>query len=358
MLPISSGRRNEPAYRIAMVVPLSGPAGIFGPSCQSLSDLAADNLNLAEGISSRRVELTYVDGGRHPADVAAEVQSLANSGAIDAVTGWHISSVRSHLAPVLAGRVPYVYTSIYEGGENRSGIYCSGETPEQQIYPAMRWLRDHAGAKRWYIVGENYIWPKGSFVKVRQFAATLGVDITGTSFVTFGQRDMSGVAHEVRKSGSDAVLMLLVGQDAVNFNQEFSRLGLHRRMLRFSPLMEENILLAGDPDDSAELYSSAAYFRSLTTADSLDLIGDYVRSHGPDAPVVNNAGQSCYQGIYTIANLRERARGGTVPHFDAVVDGLGFDSPRGPVTFAGNQAVQPVHLAKADGYDFVVIDTL
>ncbi len=42
----------------------------------------------------------------------------------------------------------------------------------------------------------------------------------------------------------------------------------------------------------------------------------------------------------------------------AVADGLGYDGPRGPVSFTGNHLQQRVHLAVADGYDFDVLVAL
>lgn len=345
-------------YRIAMVIPLQGPGGIFGPSCMAVSELAVRELNAIHGIAGRWVELSYIDGGQSPKVVAAEVGKLIDAGQIDAVTGWHISSVRQQLAPVINGRTPYVYTSLYEGGEQSANIYCSGETPEQQILPAMRWLRDHRGVRSWYVVGANYVWPIRSHQLVQQFASALGVEIRGSSFVTMGNADDPALPRAVAASNCDGVLIMLVGQDSVHFNRHFAEQGLHERIVRFSPLLEENMLLAGGEGAAENLFSSAAYFRSLTTGSSLDLISNYVDVNGATAPALNNMAESCYQGIYTLANLALRAGGVSVDTYDSMIDGLVFDSPRGVVRFEGNQARQQIYLAQADGFDFDVLDTL
>jgi len=72
--------------------------------------------------------------------VADEVGAMVAAGIVDAVVGWHISAVRQVLAPRIAGRVPYVYTALYEGGERTPGVFLVGETPSSQLLPAMRWL--------------------------------------------------------------------------------------------------------------------------------------------------------------------------------------------------------------------------
>ncbi|UMP07590.1 substrate-binding domain-containing protein [Amycolatopsis sp. EV170708-02-1] len=341
-----------------MVVPLQGPAGLFGPSCEAITELAVHELNESGGILGRQVEAEVVDGGGTPAQVAGDLRRLVGTGRVDAVSGWHISSVRHALAPVVADRIPYVYTSLYEGGERRAGIFCTGETPRCQIEPALRWLRDHLGTRRWFVVGDDYVWPHRSTRAIRHYAKDLDLRITGEAFVGLGAGDMSTVVRKIEQSTSDGVLMLLVGQDAVRFNRAFAAHGLSDRLIRFSPLMEENMLLASGANATGNLYVSAAYFRSMVTADAMDLLGRYVGRNGPGAPALNNAAESCYEGLHTLAELVRRAGTSELPALNAAIDGVAYHGPRGTIEFRGQQADQHVHLAVADGYDFEVLTRL
>ena len=353
--------RVQPAaqsFRIGVVIPLQGPGGIFGPSCISVCEMAKDEINRDDGVAGRQAELVYIDGGQSPQRVAEEVARLIEDDLIDAVTGWHISSIRRLLAPIVSGRVPYVYTSLFEGGEHAPGVYCSGETPEQQVFPAMQWLRRNLGIRRWHVVGARYVWPVRSMEKTIQSASTMDVEIVGSTFVDMGSGADPLLPLDVAASGCDGVLMLLVGQDAVAFNRSFADAGLHRRITRYSPLMDENMLLASGAEATENLYCSASYFNSLTSADALDFLSRYVSAGGPAAPALNNMAQSCYQGIQTLVRLSQRADSLTVAAFDDVIDGLVLEGPRGIVRYHGNQAVQSVNLARADAFDFEVIQTL
>jgi urea transport system substrate-binding protein len=140
------GRRSGEPARVGLVVPLQGPAGLFGPSCEAVAATAVRAINDA-GVLGRELAVEVIDGGAPPEQVGATVGRLIDDGRIDAVTGWHISAVRHAVAPMTAGRVPYVYTSLYEGGGSRPGVFCSGETPARQIAPALRWLRDVCGVR-------------------------------------------------------------------------------------------------------------------------------------------------------------------------------------------------------------------
>lgn len=348
----------EAVWRVAMVLPLSGPAGLFAPSCEAVVRLAVDELNARGGIRGREVVSEVVDGGRAPAAVAADVAARIARGSVHAVSGWHISSVRRALVPALARRVPYAYPSLYEGGETRPGVFCSGETPDQQIAPALRWLRDEFGTRRWYVVGDDYVWPRVSARAVRGFARELGLDVVGQSFTPLGAGRVGQLVDRVERAACDGVLMLLVGQDAVEFNREFARRGLADRLLRFSPLMEENMLLASGADATANLFVASSYFRSLATTGALDLLAGYLRAHGPGAPALSSAAESCYEGLAALAALAERVDDDRPEAWDAAVDGTAWEGPRGTVEFRGRRARQPVHLAVADGLDFDVLTAL
>lgn len=343
--------------RIGLVIPLQGPAGIFGPSCEAVAATALRMIN-GSGVLSRELDIQVIDGGAPPVRVGAEVARLVEAGRIDAVTGWHISAVRHAVAPITADRIPYVYTSLYEGGETRPGVFCSGETPARQIAPALRWLRDEAGLRRWFIVGDDYIWPRASVEVTREFARHLDLEVTGTAYVPLGATDYGDVLDRIRRSDAEGVLLYLVGQDAVQFNRAFAEHGLHEDFVRFSPLMEENMLLASGAGATRNLFVCASYFRSLVTSSALELSGAYAEQHGPDAPPLNNAAESCYEGLMALAALAGRAGTLDVRGMQSVVEGLGYDGPRGPVSFAGNHLQQRVHLAVADGYDFDVLATL
>lgn len=345
-------------WRVAMVLPLHGPAGLFAPSCEAVVDVAVAEINARGGILGREVVTEVLDGGGRPADVADRVRERVATGTVDAVSGWHISSVREALVPVLAGRVPYAYPSVYEGGEVRPGVFCSGETPDVQIAPALRWLRDELGLRRWFVVGDDYVWPRASAGAVRGYAHDLGLDLVGQDFVELGAADVDRVVTRVERASCDGVLMLLVGQDAVEFNREFARRGLAGRLARFSPLMEENMLLASGADTTANLFVASSYFRSMATSAAMELQGRYLDVHGRGAPALSGAAESCHEGLHTLAALARRAGTAHLDAWDAVADGTAYEGPRGTVEFRGRTARQRVHLAVAQGVDFDVLACL
>jgi ABC-type branched-subunit amino acid transport system substrate-binding protein len=343
---------------VALVIPLRGPAGMFGPSCELSARLAAEELNAAAGLAGREVRLMAVDGGSTPQRVAAEVEALVSPGIADAVVGWHTSAVRQAVAPVIAHQVPYVYTALYEGGEQTPGVFLTGETPARQLQPAMRVLSDLAGARRWCVVGNDYVWPRATAAAARRYARACGGWVCEEVFVPLGTADLEPAVRRVERCDADAVLMLLVGHDAVRFNRRFAARRLHQRCLRLSTLMDENMLLASGAGATAELWAAAGYFETLVTPESLAFGQRYAARFGAEAPPVGSIGESCYEGVRLLASLSERARDVDVRAMSEAAASAGYEGPRGTVRLRGNHVDQRVYLARADAFAFDVIAEL
>jgi urea transport system substrate-binding protein len=339
---------------VALVVPRQGPAGIFGPACELCARLAAEEVNAAGGVLGRELRLVTVDGGAPPAAVAAEVEALVSAGIVSGVTGWHISSVRQAVAPRVAGRVPYVYTALYEGGEDSAGVFLTSETPDGQLRPAMRLLAAERRVRRWYVVGNDYVWPRRTALAARRYARESGGRVCGESYLPLGTGDFAATLRRVIQREADAVLMLLVGSDAVRFNRAFAAAGLDARCLRLTTLMDENMLAASGPDATRGLWATAGFFEALATADTLDFHGRYAARFGLTAPAPSALGESCYEGVLLLAALVGRAGSLSVPAIEAAAGGVRYEGARGLLGLSGRHVRQRIYLAEADGADFAV----
>ncbi|MFV8167302.1 substrate-binding domain-containing protein [Mycobacterium sp. 134] len=351
---------NTDAFRIGLAIPLRGPGGIFGPSCEAVAELAVAQLNATDGILGRPVEIEVLDAGAPVEEFCDQTMAQVQSGAVHAVVGWHISTVRQHMSPVLAQmNVPYVYTSLHEGAAGEA-VLCPGETPALQVLPGLRWLNEHLGLKRWAIAGSDYVWPRRTARAVHTYAEASGSKVVGEFYLRYGCRDFTSALRDLDRSDADAVIMLLVGRDAVLFNRQFATNGMQGRMVRFSPLMEENMLLASGGWATDNLYVAAAYFNSLATSSALDFTGSYLDRFGPHAPALNNAAESCYEGILALAASVNEVHSVDSRQILATIEGRGvtYNGPRGTVHLGVGRSRQRVHIARADHYDFDVIGTL
>ncbi len=345
---------NRTTVDVALVIPRSGSAGIYGPSCEACAQLAITDLNATSGLLGRPVRLIPIDGSRAPMVVAADIARLIDGGMIDAVTGWHISPVRQAIARVTSNRIPYVYGPLYEGGERTPGLFLTGETPSRQLLPAMDWMNSEYGIDRWILIGNDYVWPRQTGAAARHHARGRGNPLISEIYLPLGTEDFSDAIAQVESTSATGVLLLLVGGDGVAFNRQFAATGLAGAVRRLSPHVEENMLLASGSESNDGLFAAAGYFEALNTTSSMDFAAHYYARFGPAAPALNSIGESCYEAITLLIELACRAGSLDVADLTAAANRLTYQSPRGEVSMRGNQLSQDIYVAEANHLDFEI----
>jgi urea transport system substrate-binding protein len=345
---------NATTIDIALVIPRSGSAGIYGPSCEACAELAIIDLNASTGLLGRQVRLIPVDGSREPAVVASDIARLVDANVIDAVTGWHISPVRQAIARVTSNRVPYVYGPLYEGGERTPGLFLTGETPSRQLLPAMDWMKAEYGINRWLLIGNDYVWPRQTGAAARNHAQRNGAPLVEEIYVPLGTQDFTAAIRRVEATSATGVLLLLVGGDGVAFNRQFAATGLDLAVPRLSPHVEENMLMASGSESNTGLFATAGYFEALNTTPSMDFASHYYTRFGAAAPALNSIGESCYEAITLLIALTSRAGSLDIADLTIAAERLTYISPRGEVTMRGNQMTQDIYIAEAKDLDFDV----
>jgi urea transport system substrate-binding protein len=292
--------------RMGLAVPLSGPLAMTVPSALDLAGLATDEVNAAGGISGRPVELVAVDSGRPPDVVAAEVAGLHRAGVVDLLVGFHTSDVHRAVERALPPGARYVFTPPHEGGARRAGVLRIGQSPLDQHAAALTWLVRNRRARRWVLLGTDYVWPRAVHRAARHVLGGVGAEVVAEALVPFGPGDTAPLLDLVQRSRADAVLLSLVGRDLVAFNREFGRTGLDRRVVRLSGALEENGLYALGGDATGELFACMPSFAAADDGrdeHQLALQERHSRRSGPAAPVVSAYARGVYDGVRLAAAL-------------------------------------------------------
>jgi len=340
--------------KIGVLVPDSGPAGLFGPSTRNAAMLAAEDINAAGGINGEQIELIFADVGVAPAEATQAAVRLWRGEGVEAFVGMHDSAVREAINGQLNGAIPYVYTPVYEGKACNTGMYVTGETPSQQLAPVIPHLMETEGAKNWYLIGNDYNWPRDTNALANQFIAEAGGEVVGEEYLPFAVAEFDSSLQRIKESGADAVLVTLVGGDSVGFNVAFAGFGLDEQAIRLGTLIEENTLMGIGAANANGLYSSSGYFASIETEAAQDFAAAYAKAYGADAAPLNTLGQSAYDGLQLLATLANKAKSMDVASIEGIAEGTSFTSPRGQGTLTGRHVAQTIYLANATGGSFEV----
>jgi len=354
--PVAQPSRRAPSsaheHVVAVLVPMSGSAGIWGPSCISSAQLAIEEINSKRGAGGQPIAPLFLDSDDSAlGTLEHEISGLLEEGGISAIVGMNVSSVRQRLNKIVRGRIPYVYTPLYEGNEHTPNVFTIGETPADQLQPAIRYLSQTLRARRWALIGNDYVWPRTSHAVAKRSVAECGGTVTFDGYVPFGLEEAEWLAERIALTRPDIVLVSLVGQDAVEFNRAFGQLGLDRNIFRFSTAIEENILMATGGENTKRLFAASSYFSALATPANEEFKERYRSMHAGCPPVLNALGQSLYEGIHFYAAMHEqRQRDGAGP--------ISYRSARGGSFLSNDRKDMTIYLSRADGHDFHIIDKL
>lgn len=313
-------------------------------------------LNHQSGIAARACRLLTVNAADDAPDIEETLVDLVSSCHIDAIVGMHISAVRQRIVGAVGGQIPYVYTPLYEGGETTPGVFAIGETASRQLRPAIEWLGKSRRPRRWLAVGNDYVWPRVSHALARQYIASAGGELIAETYVPLGTSDYSQVLDQVRKSRADAVLVSLIGQDAIDFNRAFGGQRLSDSVLRLSCAIDENELLGIGANNTDNLYVACGYFSSLDTDANLAFKERYYNHFGERAPTLSNLGQSTYEGVHFLAALLKNALESPAQWDDVGKAPIAYKSARKTAYFGAGVNHTPIYLARAEGNVFRVIN--
>ena len=149
----------------------------------------------------------------------------------------------------------------HEKQEQRAGVFAIGDTPDRQLQPAIVWMTRRERPRRWALLGNDYVWPHVSNRLARGYIAQCGAQVVSEQYVPLHTTDYSAQLAALRTAGADAVLLSLVGEDAIAFNRAFGEQGLAKSTLRLSCVIEENELLAIGAQNTERLYVASSYLR-------------------------------------------------------------------------------------------------
>ncbi len=289
-------RRSTP-FNIGLLIPTSGSLGLLGPSAYACARLARDTWNSRGGLNGREVALTVLNASESSTSLSEELDSLIEAKEVDALVTLCNTAVCRHISEVVRARVPLIYTPHFEGEGLPGWVHAIGETLDRQLAPAIDWVRQRYCPKRWYLLGNDYSWPRRCHALAASCLRASGAEVIGERYVPLGEHDFEPIVEDIRERRADAVLISLVGGESIYMCRAFGAAGLAGKVLRLSVCMEENAILGMGHENTDGMFVAAGYFANLES----DVNGDFkerYRAHfGDRAPMLNSLAQSVYEGV-------------------------------------------------------------
>jgi urea transport system substrate-binding protein len=220
--------------KIGILHSLSGTMAISETSLKDVALMTIEEINAQGGLLGRKLEPVVVDPASNWPLFAEKARELIEKEKVAVTFGCWTSVSRKSVLPVFEELNGLLFYPVqYEGEESSYNVFYTGAAPNQQAIPAVEYLMSEAGggAKRFVLLGTDYVYPRTTNKILRYFLHSKGVadaDIM-EEYTPFGHSDYQTIIAKVKKFAEGkrtAVVSTINGDSNVPFYKELGNQGL------------------------------------------------------------------------------------------------------------------------------------
>ncbi|MFJ2990303.1 urea ABC transporter substrate-binding protein [Collimonas sp. NPDC087041] len=363
--------------KVGVLHSLSGTMAISETSLKDVALMAIEEINAHGGVLGKQLEPVVVDPASNWPLFAEKARQLISQDKVSVVFGCWTSVSRKSVLPVFKELNSLLFYPVqYEGEELEKNVFYTGAAPNQQAIPATEYLmsKEGGGAKRFVLLGTDYVYPRTTNKILRAFLHSKGVKDSDIDevYTPFGHSDYQTIVANIKKfsaGGKTAVISTINGDSNVPFYKELGNAGLKATdvpVVAFSVGEEE--LRGVDTKPLVGHLAAWNYFESVKNPVNAAFIKKWkayaLAKNLPNASTVvtNDPMEATYVGIYMWKQAVEKAKSTDTDKVIAAMAGQKFNAPSGYVLemdATNHHLHKPVMIGeiKADGQFNVVSKT-
>jgi urea transport system substrate-binding protein len=330
--------------KVGVLHSLSGTMAISETVLKDVALMAFEEINASGGVMGYKIEPVVVDPASNWPLFAEKARQLITQDKVVAVFGCWTSVSRKSVLPVFEELNGLLFYPVqYEGEELSRNVFYTGAAPNQQAIPAVEYLmsEEGGGAKRWVLLGTDYVYPRTTNKILRAFLKSKGVsdkDIL-EMYTPFGHSDYQTIVADIKKfsaGGKTAVVSTINGDSNVPFYKELGNQGLKATdvpVVAFSVGEEE--LRGVDTKPLVGHLAAWNYFMSLKNPQNDGFKKKWAayakakKLPAADKPLTNDPMEATYIGIYMWKQAVEKAKSFDVDKVIVAMGGQTFKAPSG-----------------------------
>ena len=213
--------------KVGVLHSLSGTMAISETTLKDTMLMLIEDQNKNGGLLGKQLEAVVVDPASNWPLFAEKARGLITEDKVVATFGCWTSVSRKSVLPVFEELNSILFYPVqYEGEESSKNVFYTGAAPNQQAIPAVDYLMDTIGVKRWVLAGTDYVYPRTTNKILEAYLKAKGVnsDDIMISYTPFGHSDWQSIVSDIKKFGSvglkTAVVSTINGDANVPFYKE------------------------------------------------------------------------------------------------------------------------------------------
>ncbi|GHE05522.1 amino acid ABC transporter [Defluviimonas sp. 20V17] len=314
---------------IGVPVGLSGANSVVAPSVVQAAELAVDEINAKGGVLGRPLKLVVADDASGAVGAQKAFDSLVFQKNVNVLISMETSAARNAGLPIVAkGKIPYIYTSFYEGHSCSPYLYVDAWVPEQQVPPVVDYLKGK-GAKTYFLIGSDYAFGRGMLGFARKYIDKTGGKVVGEEYLPMDGTDWTPIISKLKALGADALITSTAGgAPNVTLTKQLRSSGV---TIPYANLAVDEGTAKSMGKDAAGILISASYITGIDSKANKDFMAALKKKFGDKARTPNDLSVPEYEGIYLYAKAVEKAgTTDTRPVLKALGE-VSFTGPRGTI---------------------------
>ncbi len=323
----------------------TGAINISGIPAIAGTRFAIEEINANGGLLGKQLELIEYDTQSDISKYTQYVRKLILQDEVVVIHAGITSASREAIRPIIDEyQVLYFYDNLYEGGVCDKYVFCTGQTPGQQMGPLAEYGLKNYGTKCYTIAADynfghiswkwwDIFWRNGGGIAPAA-GMVQGEHVGKAEFIPLDVTDFNATIQRIQQAKPDVLMTFLVGAAHVNFYRQFAAAGLRDSIPIISTNFgsgNEHILLSASEVEG--LVVCAAYFDDLDTPRNAAFKAAAKKFTGDPDYLVGEQFSQKYTGWMMWAKAVEKAGS-----FDreavtqAMESGIGMEAPHGRVT--------------------------
>jgi branched-chain amino acid transport system substrate-binding protein len=257
-------------------------------------------------------------------------------------------------------KIPYFYSSLYEGGVCDRYNFISGASASQQLGVLLDWAVKNYG-KKFYIMAPDYNFGTIAAVWIHKYAKDVGGEVVGEDFLPLSASDFSATLRKIQESQPDVVIALPVGANQTGFLEQFAAAGLKSKIgIVSTNYGSGNQQVVVSPDAGEGIVVSQEYFHWIDEPKNAEFKKIWQAAYGDKEPIISEAADA-WNAVHVWALGVEKA--GTTdaePVIDALESGITFEGPNGTVGYqpGSHHFKQNIYIVRGNrehGFDVIQV---
>ena len=167
----------EDTIKVGVLHSLSGTMAISETTLKDTVLMLVDEQNKKGGLMGKKLEAVVVDPASNWPLFAEKARELIEKEKVSVVFGCWTSVSRKSVLPVFEELNSLLFYPVqYEGEESSKNVFYTGAAPNQQAIPAVDYLMNDIGVKRWVLEGTDYVYPRTTNKILEAYLKAKGVD--------------------------------------------------------------------------------------------------------------------------------------------------------------------------------------